>query len=91
MSWLDDLGLGEPEGYNKWCCGRRVEPDDDTPSYTSGLCINLCCVEWTCLCGEKEGGYGPAGCCCELGGPNPLVIDGRAYHRRSRARVKRRR
>jgi hypothetical protein len=86
---LDDLlaewGIDDDTEVRDPCCG-RTRRFRERANYTERLCINRCCVERYCECGAHTGGWGPVGCRCERGGPNPLPINGHAYRRKVRNR-----
>lgn len=67
-----ELGITETTTFATPCCGRIVSIGDPTPRNPSTrLCRNQCCTEVFCLCGALDFSYGPAGCRCGAGGPNP--------------------
>lgn len=81
---LDLAGIDPDEQFSKWCCGIPFSINGpDTDRRGDKLCINGCCVEDFCVgCGTYTGGWGPAGCRCRSGGPNPSARLGSAYRRR---------
>lgn len=81
---LADLGI-TPERLGPLRCPRCGHPD--SKGVTRESCRNGWCTTERCAaCGHELLTYGPVGCRCEDGGPNPLAIDGRAYRRRTRRR-----
>lgn len=88
QSWEDELTVDPDFEYPLPCCGRVVRVGSEVERSRLRPCINRCCVEVICnYCDKRTGsGFGPVGCRCELGGPNPLRIDGHEYRRRRRNR-----
>jgi hypothetical protein len=82
---LTHLGIDRDAEYPQECCG-RMKRFGTRDSLVDLPCINGCCVEYYCPCGALQYSAGPIGCRCEFGGPNPLPIDGAAYHRKRRRR-----
>jgi hypothetical protein len=86
---LDELltlkGIDRDAEYPQECCG-RMKKWGSWEGFTERVCINGYCTELYCECGKLDVSWGPIGCHCEFGGPNPLCIDGHAYRRRRRNR-----
>lgn len=75
------------QGGGPLCCDRCGRPD--AHGVIDTFCANGWCITQECGgCGHVLVTFGPAGCRCELGGPNPLAIDGHAYRRRTRRRTR---
>lgn len=69
---FDHHGLTDDTVLVAPCCGRLSRlGDPPDPNRQTRLCRNRCCVQVLCPCGAQDFAYGPAGCQCEAGGPNP--------------------